>query len=269
MVDYEPPPHLQLPVSLLIAYLTGPQTLPFVAKGEFGAGRGYAIDRVLETHDLTPVYLTEAEAPPSHDLDGHVLFPVYDLDKPSLEGLPAPSILLADPEFVPDREHRDAPSVYFPPPPTHEVERFLVAAGYPAHLANGNPSYASAKMAMRAWDAAKVHVSIEPPRPTGWDAFRAGGDAPVGDRLLAYYCAENLPPDDTRWNWVLYLGRHIPAWLADRALGPVRRAWPSRVRFPSILRVKKEDRRAAKAAPAEAPRATDIAPVPKTYSVDW
>lgn len=269
MTAYTPPPHLRLPVDLLIAYLSrGSPTKPFVAIGDAGVGRGYAIDRVLEAHEYVPYWLRTATSAPSNDMNGRAFFPVYDidvLDKVDPDALTVPSILLVPSDWTASGDFKGVDSAYFPPPPVYEVERFLVARGYPKELANGNPTYAAALMAMRGWDAAKVHVSIEPVRPTGWDEFRSGGMAPVDDNLLAYYASENLPRSDRRWNHVLWLRRHIPGWLFDRALDEMRRTWPKKVVFPSILRVKKDDRRASPAVPT----VTDLPPKPKAYVVDW
>ena len=266
------PASLDNPVGMLTSYLTRPQKGPFIAIGQYGHGRGFWIDRTLREHGFEPVWLEDtAESAPSHDLEGRRLFAVYDAEKPTVP-ITVPSIVLtSDPDLRKGEEWRNFEWTEFPPPLPWDIERFLESLGAPPELANGNPNYASAEIAAAVFKATGIRVVSQPLRPTRWDQFRSGGDAPTEDGALPYWAAYAIRPP-RNWEAVAHLGfrRRLSSVLFAPLLDSVRMDWPTtEPSFPEILKTPKAPRGTPK--PMAEPKAmtVDLLPVSKGYQIDW
>ncbi len=237
---------------------------PLVVVGSSGSGRGHWIQVILKEFGSVPTWLYDpTERFDASDLDGNVMFPIYDVGTPKwITGRCL--ILLDDLEKLPYKERSGYIICSFPDPAPADIQTFVEALGCPASIAEGNTTYSDAVHACEAWNAAGVHLSRLPTiRPT-WENFVDGGNVPVDDILLGYYAAYRYPPAEDSWNVVLALRRHIPARIYRLAFEAIRMTWPRGVvRFPDILRSKKGERK-------EKPKPVVIAPpVEKGYDIDW
>jgi len=262
------PAHLETSISLLDDYLVRLPDAPLLALGEYGCGRGYAIETVLREHGLEPVWLYEPTEAPTDDLAGNSLFAVYDLRRPSRPPS-VPSILLVDPDSDIPEDLKDGEKVAFAPPFDWEIAEFLKARGVPESLAVGNPTYASALNAALAYEVAGVEIRRDPLITSTWESFRAGGPPPVDDGLLAWYLGWNLGPENWWAGRNLWLKRRVPARFADLLYEQIREVMPERPVFPAILKVSKAEKDRKKR-DGSTPAPANVAPIKeKGYSIEW
>jgi hypothetical protein len=241
-----PPSHLAPAVELLSMYLADEkqQAKPFLAVGEYGWGRGHWIAETLRSYGYSPRWLYEAEILPSADLDGNLLFPVYDVPKATIRSLPTPCVVLVGTDF--DRKsqtYKEHPWGPFGKPERWHIEDALTALGLPIEAANGNETYATAILAGRIFQSTGVFVESNGRRSKTWGEVRSGGPPPVDDHLLPYYLAYAFPPSDSSWNRALYLrDRKLSDAFGEFILGAIRAKMPTgELSFPRILKTPKQN----------------------------